>query len=87
MTESLSSECRTVLSRISTYLDGELDRASCDLIEAHCQSCAQCAIVVNDLRETVGLCQQMADAPLPDTVRQRARDRVKALLDSAGSRR
>jgi anti-sigma factor RsiW len=87
MTESLSFECRTVLSRISTYLDGELDRAACDLIEAHCHACADCATVVSDLRKTVGLCRDVAHAPLPDVVRQRARDRVKALLDSAAPRR
>ena len=36
---------------------------------------------VDGLRETVGLCRQAGSVPLPDDVRQRARARVRQLLD------
>ena len=73
--------CKGVLADISAYLDGELETTACDAIERHCQECASCAAMVNGLRESVGLCRQAATAPLPDAVRQRAREGVRRLLD------
>jgi anti-sigma factor RsiW len=81
MTESTSPECRAILTGISAYLDRDLDATACDAIEQHCQICERCAAVVIGLRETVGLCRQAASAPLPESVRQRARDSVRRLLD------
>lgn len=81
MTESTGPECRAILAGISAYLDGDLDVTACDAIERHCQVCERCAAVVRGLRETVGLCRQAASAPLPESVRQRARDSVRRLLD------
>jgi anti-sigma factor RsiW len=82
MTERLDAGCRNVLARISGYLDGELDAPSCDVIERHCAGCPSCASVVQGLRETVGLCRQAGSLPLPEQVRDRARARVRALLDA-----
>jgi anti-sigma factor RsiW len=79
-----ASPCHEVLTNISGYLDGELDTTACDAIGRHCQDCASCAGLVNGLRETVGLCREAATAPLPDAVRQRARDSVRRLLDRDG---
>jgi anti-sigma factor RsiW len=73
--------CNEVLAHISSYLDGELDTTACDAIERHCLACPSCAALVNGLRQTVGLCRQAATVPLPDTVRQRARESVRRLLD------
>jgi anti-sigma factor RsiW len=73
--------CKEVLANISRYLDGELDTTACDAIERHCLECLSCAALVNGLRETVGLCRQAGTAPLPDAVRQRARESVRQLLD------
>lgn len=75
------SDCRTILAGISAYLDGELDATACDAIEQHCERCASCAALVSGLRETVGLCRQAGSVPLPEAVRQRARESVRALLD------
>jgi len=76
-----SNTCKEVLANISGYLDGELDTTACEAIERHCQECASCAGLVVGLRETVGLCRQASTVPLPDAVRQRARDSVRQLLD------
>jgi anti-sigma factor RsiW len=73
--------CKEVLANISSYLDGELETTECDAIERHCLECPSCAALVNGLRETVGLCRQAGTAPLPDAVRQRARESVRQLLD------
>jgi anti-sigma factor RsiW len=72
--------CPETLQRISAYLDGELDAGACDEVERHCRDCAACASVVEGLRRTVGICREAGAAPLPDAVRQRARDRVRTLL-------
>lgn len=73
--------CQEVIANISGYLDGELDTTACDAIARHCLECASCAALVHDLRETVGFCRQAATVPLPDAVRQRARESVRRLLD------
>jgi len=73
--------CKGVLAKISAYLDGDLDLTACDAIERHCCECRSCASLVNDLRETIGLCRQAGTVPLPDAVRQRARESVRQLLD------
>ena len=73
--------CRDVLANISGYLDGELDTMACDTIERHCLSCSSCAALVEGLRETLGLCRRVATVPLPDSVRRRALERVRQLLD------
>jgi anti-sigma factor RsiW len=70
-----------MLANISAYLDGDLEATPCEAIEQHCQGCASCAALVRGLRETVGLCRAAAFIPLPDAVRQRARDSVRELLE------
>jgi anti-sigma factor RsiW len=85
MTKLASQDCRMVLAGISAYLDGELDAAACEAIEQHGQACARCAALVKGLRDTVGLCRQAASVPLPESVRQRARDSVRRLLDDTRS--
>lgn len=75
--------CRETLEQIESYLDGELPAAACRVIDDHCQACASCASFVAGLRQTVGLCRQVAAAPLPDDVRARALASVRKLLDRA----
>jgi anti-sigma factor RsiW len=83
MTADVRPECAAVLRSISAYLDGELDAARCDDIEQHCATCADCAAVVAGLRSTIGLCRGAAAASLPDEVRRKAQESVRALLRSA----
>ena len=81
MTDSAPTRCKEILASISAYLDGDLDAAACETIERHCQDCPSCAQVVDGLRDTVGLCRQAASMPIPEAVRQRAKDSVRRLLD------
>ena len=75
-----SAECREILSGISAYLDGELDTTACDAIDRHSSACPQCAALIAGLRETVGLCRGVAAAPLPEPVKERARQSIRRLL-------
>jgi anti-sigma factor RsiW len=83
MSRSDAPPCRETLENVSAYLDGELDRATCDTIERHSRACPGCAALVEDLRSTLGLCKQAAEAGLPDAVRERARAAVELLLKRA----
>jgi len=80
MSADVNTECGDMLTRISSYLDGDLDAAGCQAIERHCAACARCAGFVAGLRETIGLCREAGSAPLPDAVRQRARASIQRLL-------
>lgn len=81
MSLPLSEACKAVLVNISSYLDGEVDATTCDEIERHCETCPSCSDLVKGLGETVGLCRRAGSVPLPESVRQRARDSVRRLLD------
>jgi len=80
MSETPPVTCASLLDQISAYLDGDLGAATCEAIERHASSCDRCAVVIEDFRKATGLCRTAADAPLPDTVRELAQARVKALL-------
>jgi anti-sigma factor RsiW len=82
MTTAMTDECRRILTVVSSYLDGDLDAAACAEVEAHCRHCAACAEAIAGLRETVGLCRQAGSMPVPDAVLERARARVRRLLDA-----
>jgi RNA polymerase sigma-70 factor (ECF subfamily) len=63
----------------SRYLEGELDRAACDALEAHVSTCAHCAPACEALRSAIGACRRV-EAPPPDVVA-----RVRAALRAAAA--
>ena len=82
MSQGASAECGAMLAHISAYLDGDLDATECQVIERHCRDCSRCAALVEGLRDTIGLCREAGSAPLPESVRQRARASLERLLAS-----
>ena len=82
MSEPSSPDCTALLASISAYIDGELDRVECAAIERHCVGCPRCAAFVGGLRHTIGLCRDVGTAPLPEPVRDRARESIRRLLDA-----
>ncbi len=83
MKDATCPDCTAMQSGIAAYLDGELGATECAAIEAHCAGCPSCAALVEGLRKTVGLCRGVAETPLPESVRERARARVRRLLGDA----
>ena len=71
---------RTLLERLSAYLDGDLPAKECDAIARHAETCPRCARVLADLKRTTGLCREAAKKPLPAAVRDRARARIRQLM-------
>jgi len=82
MSASSSTDCTALATSISAYLDGELQGVECNAIERHCAACPRCAAVVEGLRHTIGLCRGVGIASLPESVRERARENVRRLLDA-----
>jgi anti-sigma factor RsiW len=73
--------CPETLTRISAYLDQELDSETCSRIEAHCRVCAPCARLVEGLQAAVGLCQAAGARPLPPALKAKARANIERLLN------
>jgi anti-sigma factor (TIGR02949 family) len=80
MTRKIEVTCDTLLSQMSSYLDGDLPELTCAAIEQHAASCPKCGRVIAEFRTATGLCRSAANAPLPEDVRARARERVRALI-------
>jgi anti-sigma factor RsiW len=80
MNEDRNGDCGTIRAGISAYLDGDLDTNACEAIERHCRDCSRCAALVEGLRETIGLCREAGRAPLPESIRQRAKASMAQLL-------
>jgi anti-sigma factor RsiW len=67
-----SGHCHDLLSSLSEYVDGNLQAELCQEIERHLHDCNKCRVVVNTLKKTVELYQDVAvDVAMPDEVRQR----------------
>ncbi len=72
MTHKQDEQCQHLLENLGAYIDGDLDPACCDEIEAHIKTCHDCQIIVNTLKETIHLCQwDNQETRLPKEIRQR----------------
>ena len=65
------STCRELLAQVSDYVDGELEAALCDELEAHLRECPDCRVMVDTLRKTITLYRSQAQAELPAEVEHR----------------
>jgi len=64
--------CRTLLSSLSEYVDGELSEEFCQEIERHMVDCEDCQIVINTLQKTVYLYHKTTEqTEIPSDVRAR----------------
>jgi predicted anti-sigma-YlaC factor YlaD len=69
--------CRHLLDSLSDYIDGDLQKALCEKIDAHMADCENCRIVVDTLRKTVYLYQASTDIPeMPADVKERLFQRL-----------
>jgi len=82
MNEPANPDCAAILASISAFLDGELGAIECADIERHCARCPNCGTLVEGLRHTIGLCREIGTGPLPEAVRERARESAQRLLDA-----
>lgn len=72
MSEHEHFHCHDFLASLSEYVDGDLDPTVCAELERHMCECQRCRIVVNTMKKTVELYQDLDEEPcLPDGVRTR----------------
>jgi len=72
MTHEHYLDCPEILSRLSDYIDGDLDQDLCYEIEAHLEGCSKCKIVLNTLQKTIHIVQVDGQKThIPSDVRQR----------------
>ena len=67
------TNCQSLLTSISEYVDGSLNPDLCEELERHIADCQDCHIVVDTMRKTISLYRQSsADcASLPEVIRER----------------
>ena len=58
--------CLEMFKKLSEYIDGELDHLSCDELEKHLKDCPACKICMMTLKQTVNLCKEVEENPMPD---------------------
>lgn len=79
-------DCRRMFARLSEFLDGELDTATCDEIQRHVRECIPCEACFETLKRTVELCRKSEAMPVPETFMRRLRDIVGAMARGEGVR-
>jgi len=68
-------DCKTALALLEPYLDNELDRADARELEAHVDTCADCAAALTRLGD---LRQSLRDQTLRHTAPAELRERIRA---------
>jgi len=68
-------DCKTALALLEPYLDNELDRADARELEAHVDTCADCAAALTRLGD---LRQSLRDQTLRHTAPPELRERIRA---------
>jgi anti-sigma factor RsiW len=71
---------RSLLAKLSDYLDDDIRALDRRAIETHIGQCATCRRFVADLRRTIAACQAEGRRRLPASVQARARRRIRRLL-------
>ncbi|MFB3915388.1 MAG: sigma-70 family RNA polymerase sigma factor [Terriglobales bacterium] len=54
---SKPADCRKMFASLSEYIDGRLDRLTCDRIRKHLQDCPSCIAFINDLNRAIERCR------------------------------
>lgn len=62
--------CRDLLEKLSEFVDGELDEASCAELEAHLAECEPCVRFLRSLRRTVGHLSRIPRLEMPEEIRR-----------------
>lgn len=67
------SNCGTLLSSLSDFIDGELSDIVCREIEQHLQECENCAVFVDTMKKTIYLYRKSDESAdhVPDEVMKR----------------
>ncbi|MFI5173600.1 MAG: anti-sigma factor family protein [Terriglobia bacterium] len=65
------TNCKILLMRMARYIDGELERDLCKVLENHLKGCDRCRIVFDTRTNTTKLFKDLQWVPIPPQVRRR----------------
>ena len=71
--------CIALFTKLSEYIDNELDEVTCKDIEAHLADCPCCNACMETLKRTVAFCREVEERPVPDSLSQRLQEIVSGL--------
>ena len=75
-----AAPCRVLVEQLSACMEGDLPARERRRLETHAATCPTCAEALAELRSTIDACRKAAGAPLPASVRRKARDRIRRLM-------
>lgn len=65
------NQCLEMFSRLSEYLDNEIEPDAGRMVEKHLADCPACRVCFETLKRTVKLCKGAKTSPLPDEAAKR----------------
>ena len=71
--------CLEMFEKLSEYIDGELDHATCDEIEKHAKNCVACFSCMETLKRTVAPCKKVEDQPIPREFSKKLKEIIQNL--------
>jgi len=71
--------CLAMFEKLSEYIDGELDNATCAEIEKHAKNCVACFSCMETLKRTVALCKKVEDQPIPREFSKKLKEIIQNL--------
>ena len=76
------SHCVEMFEKLSEYIDGEVGLSTCQEIEKHIDACVACQICLATLKQTVKLCKEVKQSPVPADVSKRIQALIKELQEN-----
>lgn len=77
----MAKKCPDFINDLNDYLDGTLDPQTCEEISRHVGECRNCRITVDSLRQTVTLCRDGIQEPLPSSLESKLNNLLKERWD------
>lgn len=71
--------CLELFEKLSEYIDGELDHATCSEIKRHAEDCVPCFACLETLKRTVALCKNVEDKPIPLNLSEKLRNIIEQI--------
>ena len=75
--------CLEMFEKLSEYIDGELDHATCTEIQKHADDCVACFACLETLKRTVALCNNVGDKPIPQDFSERLKEIIENMPKTA----
>lgn len=69
--------CLEMFEKLSEFIDGELDHATCAEIQKHAENCVACFSCLETLKRTVALCKNVGNKPIPPDLSEKLKEIIE----------